>query len=50
MVVRQESVVNKRNEQVRGQDWARILSEAGIPESPGYIETVRKLYPKEKTQ
>ena len=42
--------MNKRNKQVRGQDWTRILSEAGIPESPGYVETVRKLYPKEKNQ
>jgi hypothetical protein len=32
---------------VRGQNWSRILKEAGIPESPGYVETVRKLYSKE---
>ena len=35
---------------VRGQDWSRILKEAGIPESPGYVETVRKLYPKEVSE
>ena len=42
--------MTKSKDPKRGQNWTRILKEAGIPESPGYVETVRKLYPKEETK
>lgn len=41
--------MKKPEKQKRGQDWSRILKEAGIPDSPGYRETIDKLYPKEAT-
>lgn len=41
--------MKKNKERVLGQDWTAILKKAGIPESPGYKETIAKLYPKEET-
>ena len=41
--------MKKRDDQVLGQDWTAILKRAGIPESPGYKETIKKLYPKEES-
>jgi hypothetical protein len=32
-----------------GQNWTAILKAAGIPDSPGYHETIAKLYPQEET-
>lgn len=49
LVVRKEGGVKKRDDQVLGQDWTAILKRAGIPESPGYKETIKKLYPKEES-
>ena len=49
LVVRQEGSMKKSKNRVLGQDWTAILKEAGIPESPGYKETIAKLYPKEKS-
>lgn len=34
---------------VIGQDWTAILKRGGVPEPPGYRETIAKLYPKENS-
>tara|TARA_R100001510_G_scaffold49783_1_gene48315 strand:+ start:1024 stop:1152 length:129 start_codon:yes stop_codon:yes gene_type:complete len=31
-------------------DWARILKQGGIPEPPGYLETVAKVSSRPKKQ
>jgi len=31
-------------------DWARILKQGGIPEPPGYLETVAKVRSRPKEQ
>ena len=41
--------MKKSKDRVLGQNWTAILKEAGIPESPGYKETIAKLYPKEES-
>ena len=47
-MVRNGGSVTKTNKRTIGQDWTAILARAGVPEPPGYKETVAKLYPKEK--
>ena len=40
--------MNEPKKRQIGQNWSAILKKAGIPESPGYRETVEKLYPKQE--
>ena len=49
LVVRKGGNMTKSNKRTIGQDWTAILKKAGIPEPPGYRETVDKLYPKENS-
>ena len=46
-MVWKRSSMTKSKKRTIGQDWTAILKRAGIPESPGYKETIAKLYPKE---
>ena len=41
--------MTKNNKRKIGQNWTAMLKAAGIPDSPGYHETIAKLYPQEKT-
>ena len=41
--------MKRSKDRVLGQDWTAILEKAGIPEAPGYKETIAKLYPKEES-
>ena len=45
-MVREGGSMKKVEGRVLGQDWTAILKKAGIPESPGYKESIAKLYPK----
>jgi len=42
--------MKKSKNYVLGQDWTAILKKGGVPEPPGYKETIAKLYPKEATR
>jgi len=48
LVVREGGSVTKNNKRQIGQNWTAMLKAAGIPDSPGYHETIAKLYPQEK--
>ena len=41
-------MTNSKKRQI-GQNWTAILKKAGVPDAPGYRETIAKLYPKEET-
>lgn len=49
VVVRNGGSMTKSNKRTIGQDWTAILKKAGVPEPPGYKETIAKLYPKEES-
>ena len=49
LVVREGGSVTKNEKRQIGQSWTAILKKAGVPDAPGYHETIAKLYPKEET-
>ena len=49
LVVRKGGGVTKHDKRQIGQNWSAILKKAGVPDAPGYHETIAKLYPQEKT-
>ena len=49
LVVRKGGGMTKDNKRQIGQSWTAILRKAGVPDAPGYHETIAKLYPQEKT-
>ena len=49
LVVRKGGRMTKGDKRQIGQNWTAMLKKAGIPDSPGYHETIAKLYPQEKT-
>ena len=48
-MVRKGGRMTNSNKRQIGQNWTAMLKKAGIPDSPGYHETIAKLYPQEKT-
>ena len=46
-MVRQGGGMTKNEKRQIGQNWSAILKKAGVPDAPGYHETIAKLYPKE---
>ena len=48
-MVWKRSSMTKSKKRTIGQDWTAILKRAGVPEPPGYKETIAKLYPKEES-
>jgi len=43
MIMRERKPRHRPTSSAKGQDWTKLLSEAKIPEPPGYQETVRMM-------